>query len=109
MRNRKVRILLLGAVALLLAACSPKIYGTVQLVDPEMNPLEGESPQGTVINMINTTAKVEDVEVIDGDGDASKIKIQLVQFDEAAWDDFRNIYANRQIEVEELLAAMKGY
>jgi len=59
MCNTRFPILLLAAVALLLAACSPKIYGTVQLVDPKMKPLEGESPEGTVINMINTTAKVE--------------------------------------------------
>ena len=51
--------LMLVGMALLVAACSPKIYGTVQLVNGEMEPLEGENSQGTVINMINTTAQVE--------------------------------------------------
>lgn len=41
-----------------LAACSPKIYGTVELVDTNLKPVE-ENPEGTVINMINTTEKVE--------------------------------------------------
>ena len=53
-----LKLVLIG-LSLLLAACSAKIYGTVQLVDPEMQPIEGESVEGTVINMINTTAQVE--------------------------------------------------
>jgi hypothetical protein len=43
-----------------MAACSPKIYGKVNLVDEELKPIEGESAEGTVVNMINTTAKVEE-------------------------------------------------
>jgi len=46
-------------MALLLSACSAKIHGKVKLVDPDMKPVVGESPKGTVVNMINTTAKVE--------------------------------------------------
>ncbi len=47
--------------ALLLGACAPKIYGTVQLVDANMQPVAvaAESPQGTVVNMINTTSTIE--------------------------------------------------
>ena len=59
MKNRWVPFILMTMMAVSLAACSSKIYGTVQLVDPELKPIEGDSPQGTVINMINTTAKVE--------------------------------------------------
>jgi len=59
MKDRCILLILLTATVALLAACSPKIHGTVQLVDPGMNPIEGVSPAGTVINMINTTAKVE--------------------------------------------------
>ena len=48
-------------VALTLAACSPKIYGTVQLLDANLQPIPvvKESPRGTVVNMINTTTTLE--------------------------------------------------
>lgn len=59
MNNRTCLLFLIAAAVLLLAGCSPKIHGTVQLVDNDMEPIVGESPQGTVVNMINTTAKVE--------------------------------------------------
>ena len=44
-----------------LAACSPRIYGTLQLVDPNQQPIPPakESPEGTVVNMINTTSTLE--------------------------------------------------
>ncbi len=59
--NKKAHIILLFAVSvLLLAGCSPKIHGTVQLVDPNLELLEGEDPNGTVVNMINTTATVQE-------------------------------------------------
>ncbi len=46
---------------LTLSACSPKIYGTLQLMDPNMQPIPPakESPEGTVVNMINTTTTLE--------------------------------------------------
>lgn len=59
MNQRTTQFFLCVSAALLLAACSPKIRGTVRLVDPDMKPVVGESPKGTVVNMINTTAKVE--------------------------------------------------
>lgn len=57
----RIRFFALAALALALGACSPKIYGTVQLVDANMKPLPpaAESPQGTVVNMINTTITLE--------------------------------------------------
>ena len=60
MSDRRILLLVLAATAFMLSACSAKIYGTVQLVDPELKPIEGVNPQGTVVNMINTTANVED-------------------------------------------------
>ena len=57
--QNQLRMILLIMLVLFLAACSPKIYGTVRLVDIEMHELKDENPKGTVINMINTTAKVE--------------------------------------------------
>ena len=70
--NYRITLLFLFAVmALLLSACSPKIRGTVKLVDPDMNPVVGESPKGTVVNMMNTTAKVEKASysvIVDEDG-----------------------------------------
>lgn len=46
-------------LAALLPACSARIYGTVQLVDSNLQPVAKESPQGTVVNLINTTATLE--------------------------------------------------
>lgn len=52
-------VLLILALSLLFIGCSPKIYGKVQLIDIKENPIAEEKAQGTVVNMINTTAKVE--------------------------------------------------
>jgi hypothetical protein len=51
----------LVVLALAASACSPTIYGTVQLLDANSRPIPAakESPQGTVINMINTTTTLE--------------------------------------------------
>jgi len=46
-------------LAALLPACAAKIHGTVQLVDANAQPAVKESLQGIVVNMINTTAAVE--------------------------------------------------
>lgn len=46
-------------LAALLPACSARIYGTVELVDGNLQPIAKESLQGTVVNMINTTATLE--------------------------------------------------
>jgi hypothetical protein len=48
-------------LALVLGACAPKIYGTVQLIEANQQPIPPaqESPQGTVVNMINTTSTLE--------------------------------------------------
>lgn len=56
----KVKFILLLFFSVSLVACSPKIYGRVDLLNPNMMPLEGESPEGTVINMINTTSGFEE-------------------------------------------------
>ena len=58
---RTTRTALLILCLSVLFACSPKIYGTLQLVDPNMQPIPPakESPEGTVINMINTTSTLE--------------------------------------------------
>ncbi|MDX2439423.1 MAG: carboxypeptidase-like regulatory domain-containing protein [Desulfobacterales bacterium] len=60
MKYRTILLLLLSVLVLLTVACSAKIYGKVELVNLKMEPIEGEHPKGTVINMINTTAKVEE-------------------------------------------------
>jgi uncharacterized lipoprotein YajG len=46
-------------VLLALSGCGATIRGTVQLVDSRDQPVANESPKGTVVNMINTTAAVE--------------------------------------------------
>jgi hypothetical protein len=55
------KTVLIGIAMLMLASCSPKIYGTVQLIDANMQPIPvtKESPLGTVVNMINTTTTLE--------------------------------------------------
>ncbi len=58
MMSKFAMIVVIG-LALTFTACSTRIYGTVKLVDQNMNVIEGLNPQGTVVNMINTTAKVE--------------------------------------------------
>ena len=50
---------LLALIALLLASGCAAISGTVQLVDSRQQPIPNESPKGAVVNMINTTAAVE--------------------------------------------------
>ncbi len=59
MTKRVVRVILVVGAGMVLTACSPKIYGRVQLVDPAMKPVVGDSSDGTVINMINTTSALE--------------------------------------------------
>jgi hypothetical protein len=57
----RAKNLLFVVLALMLGACAPKIYGTVQLLDAKQQPVPPaqESPQGTVVNMINTTTTLE--------------------------------------------------
>ncbi|MDH5229699.1 MAG: carboxypeptidase-like regulatory domain-containing protein [Gammaproteobacteria bacterium] len=43
----------------LLVGCSSKIAGTVKLVDKHMQPIPNDMPNGIVVNMINTTAALE--------------------------------------------------
>jgi len=50
---------LLAFVALLMVYGCASIHGTVQLVDGRQQPIPNESPKGTVVNMINTSAAVE--------------------------------------------------
>jgi PBP1b-binding outer membrane lipoprotein LpoB len=59
MRFRTHFFILIAALAFLLSGCAAKIYGTIELVDQNMKPIEGESPKGTVVQMINTSAKLE--------------------------------------------------
>lgn len=47
-------------LALTLMACAPGISGTVRLMYPDMLPVEDESPEGTVVNMINTSVSLEE-------------------------------------------------
>ena len=55
------KTILFAVIMLVLGACSPKIYGTAQLLDLNLQPIPPakESPQGTVVNMINTTTTLE--------------------------------------------------
>jgi len=77
------RIVLLTVLALSLAACAPKIYGTVQLLDAKMQPvpITKENPQGTVVNMINTTTTLEKASQavnVDAEGKFESVKDYIV-------------------------------
>ena len=58
---RSSRLIVFGVLLLALGACSPSIYGTLQLVDANLQPVPParESAEGTVVNMINTTSTIE--------------------------------------------------
>lgn len=79
----KVRNIFFAILVLLTGACSPKIYGTVQLLDPALKPIPPaqESPQGTVVNMINTTTTLEKAShavVVDAEGKFESLKDAIV-------------------------------
>ncbi len=57
--RKKLKFLLLLVFSATLVACSPKIYGRVDLFDPSMAPLKDEGREDTVINMINTTSGLD--------------------------------------------------
>jgi hypothetical protein len=68
------------ALTLLLPACAAKIYGNVQLMDANLQPLPKENLQGTVVNMINTTATLEQASHsvnTDAEGKYESVKDQL--------------------------------
>jgi hypothetical protein len=53
------RALAVPIALMMLSGCAATIHGTVQLVDSRQQPIPNESPKGAVVNMINTTAAVE--------------------------------------------------
>ena len=50
-----------AGIVILLSACAPSIRGTIQLVDLNNKPIPAAiaSPEGSVVNIINTAAAVE--------------------------------------------------
>ena len=69
-------------VALSAASCSPKIYGRLDLVDALMRPVATDNAQGTVINMINTTAPLEKAShaaTVDAKGELTSAKDAIVK------------------------------
>jgi hypothetical protein len=75
--------LVLMVILLMVAACAPKIYGTVQLMDANMQPIPvtKEGPQGTVVNMINTTTTLEKAShavVVDANGKFESVKDSII-------------------------------
>ncbi|HEX9019789.1 MAG TPA: carboxypeptidase-like regulatory domain-containing protein [Nitrospirota bacterium] len=77
------KTMLFAVIALILGACSPKIYGTVQLLDANLQPipLAKEGPQGTVVNMINTTTTLEKASqavVVDAEGKYVSVKDYII-------------------------------
>jgi hypothetical protein len=80
---KRVTVLVCAVLAVALTACSPKIYGTVQLIDANMQPIPAtkDTPQGTVVNMINTTATLENAShsvTVDAEGKYASLKDQIV-------------------------------
>ncbi len=52
-------LFVLIAPLLVVSGCAATIHGTVLLVDSRQQPVPNESPKGAVVNMINTTAAVD--------------------------------------------------
>jgi hypothetical protein len=80
--NRSVLFVCACLIAML-PACSPHIYGTVQLVDAGLQPIPvtKESPEGTVVNMINTTTSLEKAShsvVVNKEGKYESVKDAIV-------------------------------
>jgi hypothetical protein len=79
----RAKNLALMIMLLMVTACSPKIYGTVQLMDANMQPIPvtKEDPQGTVVNMINTTTTLEKAShavVVDANGKFESVKDSII-------------------------------
>lgn len=77
------KTILFALMLFAVVACSPKIYGTVQLLDPNLQPIPPakESPQGTVVNMINTTTTLEKASgavISDGEGKFKSAKDYII-------------------------------
>lgn len=79
----RAKSFVLMVMLLMVAACSPKIYGTVQLMDANMQPIPvtKEAPQGTVVNMINTTTTLENASHavnVDANGKFESVKDSII-------------------------------
>jgi len=69
-------------VATLMASCSPKIYGRLDLVDANLRPVATDNAQGTVVNMMNTTAPLEmasHAAVVDAKGEFTSTKDAILR------------------------------
>ena len=69
-------------LATLTASCSPRIYGRLGLVDTGMRPVATDNAQGTVVNMMNTTAPLEKAShaaVVDAKGEFTSAKDAIVR------------------------------
>jgi hypothetical protein len=80
---KRAKNLVLMVMLLMVAACSPRIYGTVQLMDANMQPIPvtKEGPEGTVVNMINTTTTLENASHavnVDADGKFESVKDSII-------------------------------
>lgn len=74
-----VSLLMLAALT---ASCSPRIYGRLDLVDAGMRPIATDNAQGTVVNMMNTTAPLEKAShaaVVDAKGEYTSAKDAIVR------------------------------
>ena len=73
---------LLAVLLIGLSSCAPKISGKVELFDARMKPVTDERAEGTTINMINTTADLEEAShsvTTDSDGNFASEKDALVK------------------------------
>lgn len=54
-----IRLLLLAVLTVTVTACAGRIAGVVRIVDGNNQPVEQLSPEGGVVNMINTSAPLD--------------------------------------------------
>ncbi len=77
MRSNSLVLPVMALGVLFLASCSPRISGQVRLTEPSGAPVTGESPEGTVVNMINTSVPIEKAShsaVVDSRGNFTSTK-----------------------------------
>ncbi len=81
MKRDAYRISAVVVLLALLPACATHIYGTVRLVDANMQPITSDTADGSVINMMNTSVPLEQASqsvIVDDKGKFESVKGSLM-------------------------------
>ncbi len=80
MKRNAYRLSAVIVILALLPACATRIHGSVRLVDANLQPVTGDTPGGSVINMINTSVPLEQAShsvIVDNKGKFESVKGSL--------------------------------